>query len=56
MESDAFGLPPVPPEIFLRAADRFAAQAGASGALLQEIESIVARGAAQAARLLAEVT
>jgi len=53
--SDGAGLPPVVPELFVRAAATCAARATAGGALVEQVEAIVARGAAQAARMMSEV-
>jgi hypothetical protein len=50
----ALQLPPVPADLFTRAAAVVAQRAARGSASLDEIEGIVARGAAQAARLLAE--
>ncbi|MFY3742449.1 hypothetical protein ACOQFB_00955 [Anaeromyxobacter sp. Red801] len=48
-------LPPIPVDLFTRAAAICARRAAVGGATVDELEALIARGAAQAARLLAEV-
>lgn len=48
-------LPPVPADLFARAAAICAKRAAVGGATLDELEALIARGAAQAARLLTGV-
>jgi hypothetical protein len=52
---DGAGLPPVDPDIFVRSAARCAAAAARGGASVDAVEAIVARGSAQAAKLMSEV-